>query len=477
MGTRTIHTLAYKLLVDSQEFQKGTIASRKEINLAKREMRSLLTPAEKMENSLEQLGQLAKKDAKFQEVYNRKLAKYEKHLKDSAVQSNFFARNAMKLKVALTGAATAAAGLAASAAWRTFNEQIDRIDKLGKTSDKLGISVQNLTRIQYTAGKVSGLSNEQTAKGMEKMIRRVSEAAVGAGEAQGVLKEIGLDAKQLAAASPDQAFLMIARAMDSVTEEHDRLRIATKLFDDEQAGLHTTLALSNDELTKQFGIADKLGASLNGIDTANASAAKDAMTDLAATFERFSTEFTVAFAPALTDLINGLTPLLNKLTNSGILERISFGARMLGGSDDRNVFAAKEAQRRALANVISERKNRSIDKTPIALESPASTGGGSPGLGLFSMVASAAASAFAKTTEKQAMGTATKFSTSGPGNSFAAGSSEAFKALYQTTSVRQVEVDLGKQQVSLAQQALTELKRIAGVSEGEGPRKRGLETI
>ncbi|MEM9410285.1 MAG: hypothetical protein AAGA30_04180, partial [Planctomycetota bacterium] len=106
MGTRTVHTLAYKLLIDSDQFTKGTVASRKEIAMAKREMRSMLTPAEKMEHSLEKLGQLAKKDARFQELYNRKLQQYNETLSRNAKATSRFTESSDGLKTRLTGIAT-----------------------------------------------------------------------------------------------------------------------------------------------------------------------------------------------------------------------------------------------------------------------------------------------------------------------------------------------------------------------------------
>ena len=78
MGTKTVHTLAYKLFVDSHKFQKGIVATRSELNQAKRAMKDLLTPAERIEIEFAKLGKLLKKGAIDQELWNRKAEQLRK---------------------------------------------------------------------------------------------------------------------------------------------------------------------------------------------------------------------------------------------------------------------------------------------------------------------------------------------------------------------------------------------------------------
>ena len=514
MATRTIHTLAYKLLVDSSNFEKGMIASRYELSMAKREMRSLLTPAQKMEVSLENLGRLAKKDAKFQELYNRKLAQYQNHLKKTNAETSLLGRSSGLLKSKLLALGAAAAGaFTASAIISGIKQQVDEVDKLAKVSDKLGISTENLTRLQFAASKTSGLNDDQTSKGLEKMIRRVSEAAQGMGEARDVLKEIGLDAKKLAASTPDQAFLMIARSMDKVTDKHDRLRIATKLFDDEQAGIHTTLALTNKELRAQFRLSDSLGTTLAGIQADKMVAAKDAMSEFSKAWSGFTRQFTTEFLPSITGLLNKITPFVNTDAAGAMFERIFTGKSLAQSLADNIAIKAKRDAANARNNpdktigesslakkAVAERmakdaakleQDRMTEKKRVMKEILFLTESVRTeeekhratierinvlrGKGLSAQ----AADRLLRQNDDRLRGslidkiksgldtspikrTIATTGTSGPLESIAAGSSAAFAISNRTTVRRQVEIEIARKQVNLAEKSLIELQRIAG---------------
>lgn len=398
MATKTIHTTAYKLLVDNTQFDKGMTASRREINQAKKVMSEVLTPAERMEVEFAKLGALLKKGAIDQDVFNRKaqslratyqesseagkrraevekklqqtmetgrsltkslmnaeerhaatLAKNNRLLKAGAITQETYNRAMIKSRDTLPaviaakkkladaekrelervkelterrrlygiGLKVAAVAIGAKVV-QNLDRQIDRIDDLGKASEKLGASTEFLTRLQFAAGRTSGLADDATVKGIEKMTRRISEAAAGGGEAVGVLNELGLSARKLSDSGPEKAFLMIARAMDGVTAEHDRLRIATKLFDDEQAGIHTTLRLSNAELQKQFDLADRLGRTVSGLDASNAAVLNDTFSEISSTFNSMSMELATNFAPAISTILSDLNEaFLMITTNNG----------------------------------------------------------------------------------------------------------------------------------------------------------------
>ena len=210
-------------------------------------------------------------------------------------------------------ATAAAAAVGAGLLVRSVNRQIDRVDALQKASDKLGTTTEFLSRLQFTASQTSGLGDDQTLKGIEKMSRRISEAAQGGGEAVNVLKELGLSARQLAAQGPEKTFFDIARAMDSITQEHDRIRISTKLFDDEQAGLHTTLRLTNTELKNQFDRADQLSRTVSSFDASQMVQAKNAIGEMNAAFDSFSRQFATSLGPAITQMLIELTSVLESL--------------------------------------------------------------------------------------------------------------------------------------------------------------------
>lgn len=137
------------------------------------------------------------------------------------------------------------------------------IDRLAKTSRKLGIDVGPLQRLEHAA-KLSGVQVNQLESGLQRMVRRVSEAARGTGEAQGAIDELGLSAKELNQLSPDEQFLAIAQALSEVPNQADRVRLAFKLFDAEGVNLLKMMddgaqGVKNmgDQLDRMGGIVDQ----------------------------------------------------------------------------------------------------------------------------------------------------------------------------------------------------------------------------
>ena len=107
--------------------------------------------------------------------------------------SSSFSMGGMVAKMGL--AATAAVGLAKAVA--AVKGEFAGLDKLGKTADKLGLGVQQLEQLRFAAEK-TGVSSDTLDMALQRMVRRVNEAAHGTGEAKNAIAEMGLSAKALA---------------------------------------------------------------------------------------------------------------------------------------------------------------------------------------------------------------------------------------------------------------------------------------
>lgn len=176
-------------------------------------------------------------------------------------------------------AALGAAGGGASLAAIT-KQAIDANDKLGKMATRLGVSADALRDLQI-AGERSGQNIRQLNIGLQRMTRRVAEAAVGTGEAQEALKTLGLDAKQLATLTIDKQFHAVAAAMQNVSGRSEQIRLAFKLFDSEGVGLVNTLMELNDEGFKEAArLAREMNATLSDFDVARFEVAANEMQQL-----------------------------------------------------------------------------------------------------------------------------------------------------------------------------------------------------
>ncbi len=186
--------------------------------------------------------------------------------------------------VAITAGATAASGSLVALAVQAGKSA----DALAKTADKLGVGTKQLAGLQLAA-KLTGVETNKLNTGLQRLTRRVSEAAMGTGEAQGALKELGLDAKVLNNLASDQQFERIAAAFGSINNQSDKVRLGFKLFDAEGVDLIRTLDLQAAGLQEAQRKAEAFGTAISRIDAKKIELAGDAVTEAGEAFRGIGT--------------------------------------------------------------------------------------------------------------------------------------------------------------------------------------------
>lgn len=242
---------------------------------------------------------------------SRAMDKFSNRVKESGKELNRWGG------VAVVGAA----GSLAYMVKQTINAQ----DQMGKLSDRLGVSTEGLSELRHVAN-LSGVSFETLTLGLQRMTRRVAEAAQGTGEAKGALKELGITATQLTQLRPEQQFELIADAISKVGNQSDRVRLAMKLFDSEGVSLLQTMTSGAAGIRDMRKEAHDLGLTVTN-DMAKAAAdANDALTRLTAVSGGFANSLAADVAPGLTRVIKAMSEAYKE---SGLLTSIWVG---LGGA-------------------------------------------------------------------------------------------------------------------------------------------------
>ena len=175
--------------------------------------------------------------------------------------------------LSLQGAFFGLAGAAGIGAM--IKSSFDLNDKLAKTSDRLGLTTGALAGLRHAA-ELSGAGADTLDMALQRMTRRIAEAATGSGEAVSALKELGLSAQELNTLPTDEKFKRIAEAMGNVKGESNKVRLAFKLFDSEGVKLVNTLAMGSAGLNDAAQEAKDLGIAISRIDAAKIEAANDA---------------------------------------------------------------------------------------------------------------------------------------------------------------------------------------------------------
>lgn len=198
----------------------------------------------------------------------------------------------------------AGGGLAAFAA-----KSIQSADQIGKLSTRLGISTEALSQYKFVAQQ-TGVEFNTLTTGLQRMVRRISEAADETGPAKDALMELGLSAKELEQLQPDQQFELLADAMARVENQGDKVRLAMRLFDTEGVSLLQTMEGGAVAISALREEADRLGLTLDEHVAKTAAEASDAMGRLGATGQALSVSLATSLGPTLADIANWLAGTL-----------------------------------------------------------------------------------------------------------------------------------------------------------------------
>jgi hypothetical protein len=210
---------------------------------------------------------------------------------------------------AFSGMAKAAKGVAlafgaafgARALVGFFNQTIQRADDMLKLTQRIGGTTEALSELEFVAQR-SGLQFTTMTMGLQRMTRRLAEAANGMGEARGALAELNLDARTLSRLPLDQQFEVIADALNSVRNESDRVRLAMKLFDAEGVALLQTMTQGAAGIKALREEARKLGITLSQDDAEAAARFNDELTSLKALATSVGRDIALELIPPLLDL-------------------------------------------------------------------------------------------------------------------------------------------------------------------------------
>lgn len=187
-----------------------------------------------------------------------------------------------------------------------------QLDHVAKTAAKLGIATDQLQGLTHAA-ELSGVSSNKLEMAMQRLTRRTAEAAGGTGEAVKAFAELGLNAAEMNKLSPDQLLGKVADAMQGVTGESDKVRLAFKLFDAEGVDLVNMLKDGSAGLEKMKAEAAALGLTVSGDQLAKVEKFNDEMTRLRSLFDGAKMSLLIDIAPAASEAVEGLRLVLDSI--------------------------------------------------------------------------------------------------------------------------------------------------------------------
>ena len=196
-------------------------------------------------------------------------------------------------------------GIAAAAMGVLAKRTLDNVDAMGKFADQIGVAPEKLQAIQHAA-QMAGMGVDTTNMALQRMQRRVAEAANGTGEAVNALQELNIDAAKLAQLPVDQQLKAVADAMQGVEGQGDKTRLAMKLFDSEGVKMIRIMGEGSAAINAAEKELALLGATVDSSTTQQFAETNDAFTRFQTAVSGIGTVIMKKFAPALENIFNGL---------------------------------------------------------------------------------------------------------------------------------------------------------------------------
>lgn len=218
------------------------------------------------------------------------------------------------LSIGKAAAVTALAVVTAFAA--LVKQQFSVVDAAAKTAQSLGLTTAEFQQFEFVAKK-AGVSSGVLTGALDKMNRRIANAASGAGPAAQAMATLGVNTAELSKLSTQARFSSMIDALKTIPNVTDRAQQAFEIFGDSARQLTGLLAGGSKEFAAEMEKAANLGVGVSEESAQAIQGTNDAMTDLIAVFVDAAQEVAGVLAPAFTVLIQEFTKLAQFIFGGG----------------------------------------------------------------------------------------------------------------------------------------------------------------
>ncbi len=199
-------------------------------------------------------------------------------------------------------------------------------DSLNDLAGKLNVSASSLNTIQLAAQQSGGTVDGVTTA-FQAMSNKIGEAVGGSKQAQQAFAQLGLNARQLAALQPDQAFRAIADATGKVDNQFQRASMSQDIFGKGARDIQGLLNEGTSAIDDARAALERHGAALSDLDIARIGVMNDELGAQSTIIQNLSTKVLAGFAPSISVATGAFSDLLQSVggaTNAGRLLGVTF---------------------------------------------------------------------------------------------------------------------------------------------------------
>ena len=214
------------------------------------------------------------------------------------------------VKMALFG--TIALGIGAILVKKFLLPIVKSFADIARDSRKLGISTEELSKLQFAATEV-GLEADTVTKSLSNMNKTIGSTATFGRGATEALGRLGLNANELSGLLPEEQFKSLVGALSEVKNQTERTALATKIFGSEAEKLAPLLKGGTKGLEDAANEAQRLGFVISGIDAEAIEKADNAMKQVGKSIKGAGVQLAIAFAPIIVDVAQDIVRLATKV--------------------------------------------------------------------------------------------------------------------------------------------------------------------
>lgn len=261
--------------------------------------------------------------------------KLTSELKSAESQVQSFASKAtgqFKLIGAVIGTLATVTGVALI---RSLNETTKALDDLGDSAQAIGLTTQQLQKLQYQAGQ-AGSSAEGVTQAFTFMLNAIADAERGSEQQVEAFKRLGLEASQLKQLKPEEQFNKIAGAFQNIKNKADQVDISRTIFG--RAGVDQ-INLLNSSLKETGERFARLGLGINESQAEAVDKLDKSRKTLDAIWDDFGNKLAADVAPGFDAIISGINDTVEHFGGAG--EGAAIMADTIIGAIDLVVTAAE----------------------------------------------------------------------------------------------------------------------------------------
>lgn len=295
---------AYNAVMSSQN------ASQKEIDALDKKLLQERTTLEKLNGELNDEKEATDKATKANKSFGDEIRDLSSALGVSASPAVEALAKKFDGVSASVGNAILVVGAIGGALVKAAKDTAEWADKLQTTADQTNITVEELQRLQYAAEFID-VDVETLTNSMEKMIRSMSQAQDGSGQAADAFKKLGIRVTDSYGHLRDQqeVFYETIDALGKVKNETERDAMAMEVFGKSARELNPLIKQGSQRLKELGDEAEALGQVFSSEEIAKAGDLQNAIDGLTKQGEALKKSLALSVIPILTGLFEAISKI------------------------------------------------------------------------------------------------------------------------------------------------------------------------